>query len=103
MTSSLVVIWLLKTGVSTLCWHLLRHGQGVHFKCAGDELKLKHTCSGPQNKAWQGLGTVIRLDEASEEVCQCLHATECQSYLSGRRSIIHRMHAGVGSDIHRPC
>ena len=35
---------------------------------AGDELKLKHTCAGPLNKAWQGIGIVIRLDEASEEV-----------------------------------
>ena len=35
---------------------------------AGDELKLKHTCAGSLNKAWQGIGIVIRLDEASEEV-----------------------------------
>ena len=35
---------------------------------AGDELKLKHTCAGPLNKAWQGIGIVIRLDETSEEV-----------------------------------
>jgi hypothetical protein len=38
---------------------------------AGDELKLKHTCAGPQNKAWQGVGIVIKLDEASEEVFIC--------------------------------
>lgn len=30
---------------------------------------MKHTCAGPLNKAWQGIGIVIKLDEASEEVC----------------------------------
>lgn len=35
---------------------------------AGDELQLKHTCAGPNFKPWQGTGTVIKLDEASEEV-----------------------------------
>ena len=48
---------------------------------AGDELKLKHSCAGPQNKAWQGVGIVIKLDEASEEVLICpLHVAFQTSY-----------------------
>jgi hypothetical protein len=35
---------------------------------AGDELALRHTCAGPKSKPWVGTGTVIKLDEASEEV-----------------------------------
>ncbi|CAL8463239.1 g2773 [Coccomyxa elongata] len=34
----------------------------------GDELMLRHTCAGTSFKPWQGTGTVIKLDEASEEV-----------------------------------
>ena len=34
----------------------------------GDELMLRHTCAGISFKPWQGMGTVIKLDEASEEV-----------------------------------
>ncbi len=29
---------------------------------------LRHTCAGISFKPWQGMGTVIKLDEASEEV-----------------------------------
>lgn len=36
--------------------------------CAGDELQLRHTCAGTSFKPWTGTGTVIKLDDTSEEV-----------------------------------
>jgi len=35
---------------------------------AGDELRLRHTCAGADNRPWAGGGVVVRLSEASEEV-----------------------------------
>ena len=55
-------------GAITLCRLVFETPTREFPDSAGDELKLKHTCSGPQNKAWQGVGVVIKLDEASEEV-----------------------------------
>lgn len=40
----------------------------------GDELQLKHTCSGKDNKPWQGNGIVIKLADAHEEVALELRA-----------------------------
>lgn len=34
----------------------------------GDELLVKHTCAGKDNRAWQGAGIVIKLVDATEEV-----------------------------------
>lgn len=41
---------------------------------AGDELQLKHTCSGKDNKPWQDNGIVIKLADAHEEVALELRA-----------------------------
>lgn len=35
---------------------------------AGDELRLRHGCSGLENRPWSGVGHVIKLSDTSEEI-----------------------------------
>lgn len=44
---------------------------------AGDELQLKHSCTGRDHKPWKGSGIVIKMSDATEEV-----ALELRSALS---------------------
>ncbi len=35
---------------------------------AGDELRLRHGCSGTENRPWSGVGHVIKLSYTSDEI-----------------------------------
>lgn len=41
----------------------------------GDELKLQHTCAGAENRPWSGIGHVIKLSDATEEITLELRTT----------------------------
>ena len=36
--------------------------------CAGDEIKLRHASGGSEGRPWSGIGQVVRLSDASEEI-----------------------------------
>lgn len=40
----------------------------IDIALAGDELRLKHGCSGLENRPWSGVGHVIKLSDTSEEI-----------------------------------
>lgn len=54
---------------------------------AGDELRLRHPCPRAGSLPWLGLGLVVRLDDASEEVAVELRKEKggycCRALLSG--------------------
>ena len=38
------------------------------FANAGDEIRLRHTCAGSENRPWTSIGHVIKLSDATEEI-----------------------------------
>lgn len=54
-------------------------GCAVFKRCcchaAGDEIKLRHTCAGAENRPWAGIGQVVKLSDATEEITLELRTT----------------------------